>query len=287
VAGIAAARVQQDVGAASEEAGRPFIKWAGGKRQLLPYLLKHRPKTYGSYFEPFLGGGALFFALRPTKAVLSDVNERLIRTYRGVRDDVDSVIARLKKYKPRPTADDFYRVRSEPADSGTDAQVAAWFIYLNKTAFNGLYRVNRDNQFNVPFGRYASPNTCDEATLRACSAALRGVDLRLEDFESVVSKAKAGDFVYFDPPYVPLSATSSFTSYTSDGFGTKDQTRLRDVARKLKQRRVHVLLSNSSAAAVAELYADAFGFERIPVPATRSVNSKADARGAIVELLIK
>jgi DNA adenine methylase len=263
--------------------GRPFIKWAGGKRQLLPALLEHTPANPPHYFEPFIGGGALFFALRPRKAVLADVNERLIRTYKGVRDNPDEVIRLLRGYPHDATF--FYRFREAEIDAATNAEVAAWFIYLNKTGFNGLYRVNRANRFNVPFGRYANPNICDEPTLRACSAALAGTELLVADFEVAVAKAKRGDFVYFDPPYVPLSTTSSFTSYTSGGFGPAEQTRLRDTARKLKKRGVRVLLSNSSAPFVRDLYST--GFEVTEVSATRVVNSKATARGAIVELLIK
>jgi DNA adenine methylase len=263
--------------------GKPFLKWAGGKRQLLPSLLEHAPSSRSTYFEPFIGGGAFFFALRPWRAVLADVNERLIRTYRGVRDDVEAVIRLLRSY-PHDSAF-FYRFREEAVDSGSDAEVAAWFIYLNKTGYNGLYRVNRENRFNVPFGRYANPTICDEPTLRACSKALEQSELLVEDFEKVVAGAKGGDFVYFDPPYVPVSATSSFTSYTSNGFGEGEQVRLRDVARKLKWRGVRVLLTNSSAPFVRDLYAD--GFELTEVLAARFVNSKATARGAVVELLIE
>ncbi len=285
--GAAARSVDQGrvplVVASAPTVGRPFVKWAGGKRQLLPSLLKHAPPSPPRYFEPFIGGGALFFALRPRKAVLADVNERLIRTYKGVRDNVDEVIRLLRGYPHTPTF--FYRFRERNVDGKSDAEVAAWFIYLNKTGFNGLYRVNRDNGFNVPFGRYAHPNICDEPTLRACSEALAGTELLVKDFEAVVAKAKRGDFVYFDPPYVPLSTTSSFTSYTSSGFGEAEQTRLRDTAKRLKKRGVHVLLSNSSAPFVRYLYAE--GFDLIEVSATRVVNSKATARGAIVELLIK
>jgi DNA adenine methylase len=266
-----------------KETGRPFLKWAGGKRQLLPSLLQHVPANAPHYFEPFVGGGALFFELWPKKAVLADANKRLIRAYRGVRKSVDKVVRLLRSYPHDPAF--FYDFRQASIDDGTDAEVAAWFIYLNKTGFNGLYRVNRENRFNVPFGRYTNPKICDESTLRACSAALADADLRDDDFEFVVEEAKGGDFVYFDPPYVPLSTTSSFTSYTSDGFGDVEQTRLRDTARRLKERGVRVLLSNSSAPFVRKLYAD--GFEIIEVSATRLVNSKATARGAIVELLIK
>jgi DNA adenine methylase len=185
----------------------------------------------------------------------------------------------------RYTPECFYRVRDMDIDSGSDADVAAWFIYLNKTGFNGLYRVNRANRFNVPFGRYVNPRICRPDTLMACSAALANAELLVADFASVVEDARRGDFVYFDPPYVPLSATSSFTSYTSLGFGADEQERLRDAARRLKTRGVRVLLSNSSAPYVRELYAD--GFDITEVSATRAVNSKPSARGPIVELLIR
>ena len=262
---------------------RPFIKWAGGKRQLLPELLRYVPERFGRYYEPFVGGGALFFELRPHAARLTDVNERLIRTYRGVRDDVESVIALLSRFPHDPTV--FYELRDADIDTGTDWEVAAWFIYLNKVGFNGLYRVNRKNRFNVPFGRHKNPTICDAATLRACSAALAGATIEKLDFEAAVAGAEAGDLVYFDPPYVPLSVTSNFTSYTSDGFDRDAQVRLRDVALALKQRGVHVLLSNSSAELVRDLYRD--GFTTTEVHATRLVNSKVTGRGAITELVIR
>jgi DNA adenine methylase len=264
------------------ESARPFIKWAGGKRQLLPELLRRVPPRMGRYFEPFVGGGALFFALRPKRAVLADVNDRLIRTYKGVRDQVEDVIERLRSY---PYDSKFYyEMRAQEIDSRSDAELAAWFIYLNRTGYNGLYRVNRENRFNVPFGRYTNVTICDESNLRACSAALAGVELLCADFE-VARRAKKGDFVYFDPPYVPLSATSSFTGYTSGGFGPAEQERLRDTARKLKRRGAVVMLSNSSAGLVRELYAE--DFEVQEVTAMRLVNSRATGRGAVTELIIR
>jgi DNA adenine methylase len=262
---------------------RPFVKWAGGKRQLLPELLRYVPEDYGRYYEPFVGGGALFFELRPPVAVLTDVNARLIRTYRGVRDQVERVIALLGSY---PYDEKFYyELRDADIDTQTDADVAAWFIYLNKVGFNGLYRVNRKNRFNVPFGRHKNPAICDDATLRACSAALGRASLEVADFETAAREAAPGDLVYFDPPYVPLSVTSSFTSYTSDGFGREAQVRLRDLALELKQRGVHVLLSNSSADFVRDLYQPSF--TTTEVSATRLVNSKVSQRGAITELVIR
>jgi DNA adenine methylase len=263
--------------------GRPFIKWVGGKRQLLPELTRYVPAQFNNYFEPFVGGGALFFELRPKTAVLADANKRLIRTYTGVRDSVEEVISMLRDYPHDEKF--FYELRDKNVDSGTDAEMAAWFIYLNKIGFNGLYRVNRQNRFNVPFGRHRNPNICDAPTLRACSAALAGTELRVSDFEAVVEQAQAGDLVYFDPPYVPLSVTSSFTLYTSDGFGADAQLRLRDVARRLKQRGVYVLLSNSSAGFVREIYQP--DFEVTEVSATRLVNSNGARRGAITELVIR
>ncbi|HEY4016255.1 MAG TPA: DNA adenine methylase [Polyangiaceae bacterium] len=263
---------------------RPFLKWAGGKRQLLPALLRRAPGRYSVYFEPFVGGGALFFALRPGCAVLADMNERLIRAYRGVRDDVGAVVDRLKTYRYEESY--FYEMRERDVDAGSDADMAAWFIYLNRTAYNGLYRVNSRNRFNVPFGRY-SKNVliCDEPNLRACSALLANAELVVGDFEAVTAGSREGDFVYLDPPYVPLSETSSFTSYTSGGFGSADQVRLRDVALRMKARGVHVVLSNSSAPFVRELYRQ--GFETDEVTALRQVNSRADRRGPIQELVIR
>jgi DNA adenine methylase len=262
--------------------GKPFIKWVGGKRQLLAVITNFAPQRYGRYHEPFLGGGAVFFHIRPERAVLSDSNPRLIRTYRGVRDDVEGVIRRLQTYPYERTFYDAMRARN--IDGESDAELAAWFVYLNRTGYNGLYRVNSKNQFNVPFGRYVNPTICDAENLRTCSRALASADLKQETFQAILQRAERDDFVYFDPPYVPLSVTSSFTSYTSAGFSLDDQQRLRDVTRELKRRGVHVLLSNSSSPLVRELYA---GFEIFEVSANRMVNSRPERRGKISELLIR
>jgi DNA adenine methylase len=264
---------------------RPFIKWAGGKRQLLPELRKHVPASYNRYLEPFLGGGALFFDLGPGAAVLGDVNERLVRMYCAVRDEVNKVIVELRKY---PHEETFYKkLRScFDIDQRTDHEVAAWFLYLNKTSFNGVYRVNRKGEYNVPFDKTKKNVTiCDDANLRACSEALQGTRIMAGDFEDVAREARSGDFVYFDPPYVPLSATSNFTAYAKEPFGPKEQVRLRDVALGLHARGVQVLLSNSSSDVVRDLYGAA-PFVCHEVDAKRAVNSDGTKRGNVKELII-
>jgi DNA adenine methylase len=274
----------------------PFLKWAGGKRQLLSELRKHVPQFYGRYYEPFVGGGALFFDLQtppedPTdlgawqdwsshESVIGDTNLELIRTYRAVRDDVESVVDCLKLYKNSESL--FYEARANPPVG--DAEFAAWFIYMNKVCFNGLYRVNKKGEFNVPFGKYVNPKICDEETLRACSAALQDVRIEYDDFNIVTAEVGPGDLVYFDSPYLPVTVTSNFTAYTKDGFTYADHQRLAACALELKRRGVFVVLSNSSCPAVRELYA---GWEIIEVDARRSINSKGSKRGAVKEVIIK
>ncbi len=260
---------------------KPFVKWAGGKRQLLTAILRHVPKSYGTYHEPFLGGGALFFALSPSRSFLSDSNQRLVRSYRGIRNHVADVISLLKGYKK--TREFFLEMRNRDIDHTEDAEVAAWFIFMNKMGFNGLYRVNSRNRFNVPFGDNMNAQICDEENLQACSRALAKAEVECEDFSSVEGRAKPGDLVYFDPPYVPLSATSYFTSYTAKGFTPKDQAALRDLALRLKKKDVRIILSNSSTA--RSLYRDDFSVTT--VFAARAVNSRADRRGKISELLVR
>ncbi len=261
---------------------KPFLKWVGGKRQLLEKIRQFCPPKFGCYHEPFVGGGAVFFDLLPERACLSDANVRLMRTYQGVRGEVEAVIRLLSTY---PHDKDFFLdLRERAIDSAGDAEVAAWMLYLNRTAYNGLYRVNSKNRFNVPFGRYDNPKICDPANLRACSSALSAAELRTAGFDDVLDRAERGDFVYFDPPYVPLSRSSSFTSYTEQGFDAESQVRLRDVAATLKRRGVYVLLSNSASPTVLDLYKD---FEIHHVKALRAVNSKISGRGRVVELLIR
>lgn len=264
---------------------RPVLKWAGGKGRLLPELLSRLPGEFGGYHEPFIGGGALFFALagqtRLAGTHLSDANPALIDVYLALRQDVDGLIAVLRSH--RYDRDHYYRVRAQRPEDLTLAERAARVIYLNKTCYNGLYRENRAGQFNVPFGRYRNPTICDEPNLRAVSAVLQGVDITCRPFPTVLDAAQPGDFVYFDPPYVPVSATANFTAYNRHGFGPDDQRRLRDVFAALAERGVRAMLSNSDTALVRELYA---GFRVEQVFAARAVNSKANGRGKVAEVLV-
>jgi DNA adenine methylase len=260
---------------------RPFLKWAGGKGQLLG-ALRARVPAYKRYFEPFLGGGALFFALQPERGVLSDVNDEIINCYKVVRDDVKALVGALGEH--RYDEEHYYDVRNTDPATLRPIERAARTIFLNKTGFNGLYRVNRSGKFNVPFGRYAKPAICDEKNLRACSHALQGMGIKSADFEQSAGRADAGDFVYFDPPYVPLSRTAAFTAYAPGGFGLDAQSRLAGLFAKLAARGTQLLLSNSDVPEIRELYAS---FRIETIPATRVINCKATRRGPVSELLVR
>ena len=260
---------------------RPFLKWAGGKGRLIEQLRPLLPAPFKRYFEPFAGGAALFFALGPERASLTDVNEELIDCYRTIRDHVEDVIDALGQHRYEPKH--YYRVRAlDPQGLGL-ADRAARTIFLNKTGYNGLYRVNRAGKFNVPIGRYTNPRVCDPENLRACSAALQGVELERRDFAEQVARAKKGDFVYFDPPYDPTSATSAFTSYAPGGFGLDGQERLAAVFAALASRGVHAVLSNSDTPLIRELYRP---YRVVPVLAARSINSRGSRRGKVGEVVV-
>jgi DNA adenine methylase len=261
---------------------RPFLKWAGGKSQLLSQFAPLFPASYGRYFEPFVGGCAVFFHLGPRSATLSDVNAELIDCYQAVKDDVEAVIAALGAHVYE--RDHFYRVRQIDPKTLSLPERAARTIYLNKTGFNGLYRVNSKGRFNVPFGRYEKPRFCDPKNLRACAGALKTAALGVDDFAGVLKKAKKRDFVYFDPPYVPVSETSDFTAYIPGGFGWAEQERLAEVFDELDRRGVNVMLSNSDVPRLRELYGR-YRVER--VEAARSINSKATGRGKIAEIVVR
>ena len=294
---------------------RPILKWAGGKRQLLPRLRPYYPRDFARYFEPFLGSGAVFLDLHNAgmldgrEARLSDVNADVIGCYRAVRDDVDAVVVELEALAQEYEKDGercFYAVRDErfnPArrlvHAGSDpstaysAALAAMLIFLNRAGYNGLFRVNGRGDFNVPAGRHAALTICDAANLRAWSQALRrpGVSLSAVSYENALRTARDGDFVYLDPPYAPLTSTSRFTSYTAAGFGAAEQAALQRLVIAIAGRGALVLLSNSSAAEIRRLYArnggaqDA-GLHATTVPARRAINSRAAGRGPIREYLI-
>lgn len=269
-----------------QTAARPVLKWAGGKGRLLSDLIRCLPPDFDTYHEPFIGGGALFFALagrgRIGRAFLSDANPSLIDVYLALRDDVEGVIAALQDHIY--DHDHFYRVRALRPSELSLPERAARVIYLNKTCYNGLYRENKKGEFNVPFGRYKNPTICDEPNLRAVSRALQGVDVAQRHFSSVLERARPGDFVYFDPPYHPLSATANFTAYDRSGFGPDDQRQLRDVFAALAERGVQALLSNSDTPFIRELY-DGFTIDQVFV--ARAVNSKANGRGKVAEVIVQ
>lgn len=264
----------------------PIVKWVGGKRQLMFELLKNIPKDYNRYFEPFIGGGALFFELQPDNAYISDMNEELINLYKVVRDNVDELIEDLQKHDI--SKEYFMEIRNidrtDEYQNWSDVKKASRFIYLNRTCFNGMYRVNSQGQFNVPFGHYKNPRIVDENNLINCSNLLQKTEIQHADFSEILKKVKKGDFVYFDPPYVPLSETSSFTSYTKDGFDLDMQFKLRDVCDELDSMGVKFLLSNSDTQFVNELYEN---YNIKKVFASRQINANADGRGKITEVLVR
>lgn len=266
---------------------QPFLKWAGGKRQLLSVLMKSIPEHFEAYHEPFLGGGALFFALfranKIKKAFLSDINCELIETYRAVRDIPNEVLSLLQTYPHNEEF--FYKLRALDPAHLSRAERAARMIYLNKTCYNGLYRVNKKGQFNVPFGRYRNPKYYDPENILAVSQALHLAQIECTSFEVVLQQTQAGDFVYFDPPYIPRNATSDFTSYTRQGFSLEDQKRLRDICLELTRKNVYVLLSNSYTPLIFELFEDS-AFEINVVYANRFINSNVNGRSKIKEVLL-
>jgi len=297
---------------------RPLLKWAGGKRQLLPVLAEHYPATFSRYIEPFMGSAAVFFDLlnsgRLTRKaiILADVNPDLIGCYRMLRDRTEAVIRALqslaREYRSGGV-ECYYDVRDtrfNPLRAALQARasapgdiadmytpgLAAMLIFLNRTGFNGLFRLNRRGGFNVPAGRYTNPRICDEAHLRAVAAALAspGVTIALQPFDKTLDMAGAGDFVYCDPPYAPLSRTSSFASYTADGFTAFDQRRLQQKVIAACRRGAHVVVSNSSAAEILNAYtapeARRAGLELTFVAARRAINSKAASRGPVDEVIV-
>jgi len=261
---------------------RPPIKWVGGKGQLIPQFEPLFPRRFGGYHEPFFGGGAVFFRLLPERAVLIDKNPELINFYLVLRDRLDDLIAHARRH--RNEAGYYYEIRAMDPERMAPVARASRFLYLNRTAFNGLWRVNRRGKHNVPFGRYKNPKIADEESLRAAAEALKRAEILLDDFGRVLDFARPGDFVYLDPPYHPVSETARFTRYTAEDFGPEDQARLAGVFRELDRRGCLVMLSNSDTEFIRGLYR---GYDVRTVRARRAINSKAERRGPVSELVIR
>ena len=269
---------------------RPFVKWVGGKQQLLAQFEDLFPKSFRRYFEPFVGGGAVFFHLWnagriPEQTFLFDNNRELVNAYLVVRDKVDELIDTLAVHKEKHDKRYYYKIRrlDRQGLEFSDVARAARTIYLNRTCYNGLYRVNSSGQFNVPIGSYVNPQVLYEDVLRAASAALQDITIDTRDFRSMVDLAQPEDFFYFDPPYDPLSKTASFTGYTRDSFSAEDQRELAGIFGALADRGAFVMLSNSDTPLVRDLYRD---FRIETVRAKRAVNSDANGRGGITEVVV-
>ena len=265
---------------------KPILKWAGGKTQMLKEIIPKIPTSYGKYIEPFVGGGALFFALSPEHSVIADSNPELINTYQEVAHNLEKVIYYLKKYKN--TEEDFYSIRSQDWKLLSKAEAAARMIYLNKTCFNGLYRVNKKGQFNVPYGRYKSPNYCDEEALYAASELLKRSTIICGDYLTVLKEyAKPGDFVFLDPPYLPISEYADFKRYTKEQFYEEDHVNLAKEVMRLHELGCYVILTNSNHPLVHELYAP-FKIEVVQTKRYISCNgSRRKGEDAIVTILPK
>ncbi len=264
----------------------PFVKWAGGKRQLLKQFEKYFPKQFKTYIEPFVGGGSVFFYLLPERAILMDTNEELINCYKVIQNKVEELILSLKNH--RNEKEYFYKIRNMDRNPGefnklSDVERASRTIYLNRCCFNGLYRVNSKGYFNVPFGKYKKPKFCDEKNLRAVNLTLKNVVILNKTFETCLNFTEEGDFIYVDPPYQPLTETAYFTSYTKEGFGEEAQLKLFEVFKELDKRGCKVMLSNSYGKFILELYKD---FKIVIVKAKRAINRDATKRGEIKEVLI-
>jgi DNA adenine methylase len=273
---------------------KPYLKWAGGKRQLLAEIKKHLPKDLNNYtyYEPFIGAGAVFFALQPQKAVINDFNEQLILTYTVIKENVEDLIVLLEKHQKKNNKEYFYEIRNMDRDpvkfnTLTDIEKAARLIFLNKTCFNGLYRVNSQGLFNVPYGRYKKPAICEDIVLRQISGYLNSNEINIlnNDFERAVLTADKKSFIYFDPPYHSPDK-NNFTGYQANGFDDNEQKRLCNVMKKMTNRGVKCLLSNSDTEYIRQLYKHDI-FDIISVQAKRTINSDSAGRGAVNEVLIK
>jgi DNA adenine methylase len=268
----------------------PVVKWVGGKRQIIDEIIKYVPDSFSTYYEPFLGGGAVLFELQPKKAFVNDINEELMNIYEVIKDNVDELIEGLKRHKIKNDKAYFYEIRELDRDREqynllTPVERASRIIYLNKTCYNGLFRVNKSGEFNAPFGNYKNPNIVNETTLRAVSAYFNKAKIRFtcQDFEDALKWSRKGAFVYLDPPYDPVSETASFTGYDKGGFDRNEQIRLKKTCDKLNKKGIKFLLSNSATDFIMDLYQD---YKIEIIQAKRAINSKADKRGNVDEVLV-
>ena len=266
----------------------PVVKWVGGKRQIIDQIFQYIPKNISTYYEPFFGGGAVLFELQPKKAVINDINKELINLYEVIKNNTEELLEDLKTHKN--DEEYFYYVRELDRDKAsynslTPVQKASRIIFLNKTCYNGLFRVNKSGEFNAPFGRYKNPNIVNEITIRAVSNYFKKADITFmsKDFAEVLKGARKGAFVYLDPPYDPVSDTASFTGYDKGGFNRDEQIRLKNVCDKLNEKGIRFLLSNSATDFIKDLYAD---YRIEIVKAKRAINSNGDKRGEIDEVLV-
>ncbi|VTX86358.1 DNA adenine methylase [Gemella haemolysans] len=268
---------------------QPFTKWTGGKRKLLPKLKELLPVDYNNYYEPFVGGGALFFELAPKNAIINDFNNELINCYIQIKNNPNKLIESLRKHKEKNSKEYYLEIRGldrlDCFSNLSGIERAARIMYMLRVNFNGLYRVNSKNQFNVPYGNYSNPKIVDEELINSISDYLNSNEIKIMsgDFEDSLDTVKSGDFVYFDPPYIPLNETSSFTSYTHEGFSYEDQVRLRDTVRKLTEKGVKVMVSNSSSELTIDLYRE---FNVHYVDVTRTNGAKSTSRGVVKEVII-
>ena len=271
---------------------KPFLKWVGGKGRVISQLEKYFPSEYGSYFEPFVGGGAVYFDIEAKIATINDINKSLVGAYINIRDHVDLLIKELTDLQQRYYSLDedkqkqmFYEIRDEYNDirDKSSLKKSALLIFLNKTCFNGMYRENRSGKFNVPFGKHQKPTICDENNLRHVANRLKNTTILSETYKVAIKEAKAGDFVYLDPPYHPINPTSSFTSYSEADFLEKDQVELKELIDELTTRKCKVMLSNSDTPFIQNLYRD---YRKEYISVARSINANGDGRGKISEIVV-
>ncbi|MCL2687512.1 MAG: DNA adenine methylase [Methanobrevibacter sp.] len=267
----------------------PVVKWVGGKRQLLDVIENHIPNNFDTYCEPFVGGGALLFHIKPQKAVINDINSELVNVYNIIKNNLDELLEDLKTHENE--AEYFYKIRAADRDKKeydrlSNVEKASRILYLNKTCYNGLFRVNKSGEFNTPFGRYKNPNIVNETILTAVSEFFNKNNIIFynKDFEDILKKLESGTFVYLDPPYDPISDTSSFTGYDKGGFNKREQKRLKKACDELDKNKIKFLLSNSNTDLINDLYKN-YSIETIK--AKRSINSIASKRGGIDEVLVR